>query len=242
MRDFAEAIAAAQRDAGNRGIGTLGEKTLHLALKYYFAPDPAAHERPIGGFVADAVTEDGVIEIQTRSLYRLKPKLNAFLPLCPVTVVFPVIADKTLYRVNEDGELLSCRRSPKHENVYSAMREIYALRQYLPNPQFRIILCELDLAEYSVQQSKSRRKKLDRIPLALRQIRALETPADYAAFLPDPLPEPLTASALASAAHCGEQSARLYLNLLGSMGILAEAGRSGRLKCWKRCGFNAIGG
>ena len=241
MNHFADALAAAHRDTGGRGIGTLGEKTLHLALKYYVAPDPETHERPVGGFVADAVTEDGVYEIQTHGLHRLRQKLDAFLPLCPVTVVHPVIADKTLYRVDEAGELLSVRRSPKHENVYSAMREIYTLRHYLTNPQFRIMLCELELAEYFVQQSKSRRKKLDRIPLALHRVLLLDTPADFAALLPEPLPEPLTAPALAAAVHTAELSARLYLNLLGSMGILAEAGRFGRLKCWKRCGFNDLG-
>lgn len=240
MTDFAEAIAAAQRDAGGRGIGTLGEKTLHLALKYYCAPDPETHERPLGGYVADAVTEDGVFEIQTRSLHRLKPKLDAFLPLCPVTVVHPVIAEKTLYRVDEAGELLSTRLSPKHETVYTAMEEIVGLRDYLTNPRFRILLCELALAEYSVQRGKSRREKHDRVPLALLNTHLLETPADYAAFLPDLLPEPLTVPALAAAAGTQDASARAYLNLLGSMGILAEAGRAGRLKCWKRTGSDAV--
>lgn len=241
MDGFADALAAAQRDAGGRGIGTLGEKTLHLALKYFFAPDSETHERPVGGYVADAVTEEGVIEIQTRGLHRLKPKLDAFLPLCPVTVVHPVIADKTLYRVDAEGELLSVRRSPKHENVYTAMREIHALRQYLPDPRFRILLCELELAEYAVQCGKERRKKLDRIPLGLRRVITLDAPADYAAFLPEILPEPLTAPALAAAVHTNVLAARLYLNLLGGMGILAEAGRDGRLKCWRRSGFSDIG-
>ncbi|MBP0971945.1 MAG: hypothetical protein J5753_07885, partial [Oscillospiraceae bacterium] len=240
MIDFAEALAAAQRDAGGRGIGTLGEKTLHLALKYFCAPDPETHERPLGGFVADAVTEDGVFEIQTRGLNRLKPKLHAFLPLCPVTVVHPVIAEKLLIRVDEAGELLLKRRSPKHETPLSAMREIYPLREYLADPRFRIMLCELELAEYSVQHSKSRREKCDRVPVALRRIHMLETPADYAAFLPEPLPDPLTSAALAAALHTAELPARLYLNLLGRMGILAEAGRAGRLKCWKRTGFDDI--
>lgn len=241
MGDFAAALTAAQRDAGGRGIGTLGEKTLHLALKYYFAPDPETHERPVGGYVADAVTVNGIVEIQTRGLHRLKPKLDAFLPVCPVTVVHPVIADKTLYRVDAAGELLTQRRSPKHENVYSVMREIYTLRQYVTDPRFRICLCELELAEYAVQCGKDCRKKLDRIPLALRRVITLDTPADYAALLPEPMPDPLTAPALAAAVHTPVLPVRLYLNLLGSMGVLAEAGRAGRLKCWKRIGFNDIG-
>ena len=74
MNEFDTALKAAELDMGGKGIGTMGEKTLHLALKYYFAPDPETHERPVGGFIADAVTEECVVEIQTRGFSRLKPK------------------------------------------------------------------------------------------------------------------------------------------------------------------------
>lgn len=239
-KDFSAALAAAARDMGGHGIGTIGEKTLHLALKYYVAPDPETHERPLGRFIADAVTEDGVFEIQTRGLSRLKPKLDEFLPLCPVTVVFPVITQKQLYRVDESGTIISERKSPKHETVYSAMREIYALRDYQAHPGFRICLCLIELAEYSVMHGNARREKLDRVPLALQEEILLESKADYAAFLPADLPEPITAPALAKAVHTTELYARMYLNLLGKMELLAECGRIGRYKGWKRtvlCGI-----
>ena len=101
MDRFPAACAAAARDLGCRGIGTLGEKSLHLTLKYYFAPDPDSHEQTVGGFIADVVTEDGIYEIQTRGLSRLKPKLDAFLPCCPVTVVHPVVTEKYLCSVED---------------------------------------------------------------------------------------------------------------------------------------------
>ena len=61
---FSSACAWAAARLGQGGIGTLGEKSLHAALKYYFEPCPENHEQPLGGFVADAVGEHGVIEIQ----------------------------------------------------------------------------------------------------------------------------------------------------------------------------------
>ena len=148
MIDFNAALAAAALDPGCRGIGTIGEKSLHLTLKYFFAPDPETHERPLGGFIADAVTEEGVFEIQTRGLSRLKPKLNAFLPLCSVTVVYPVAASTLLCCVDENGELLHQRKSPKHETVFTAMREIYTLRDALTNPNLRICVVSVDVAGY----------------------------------------------------------------------------------------------
>lgn len=229
MDDFAAAAAAAARDAGCKGIGTLGEKSLHLALKYYFAPDPLTHEQPLGHFVADAVTEDGVIEIQTRGLHRLKPKLDAFLPLCPVTVVHPVAADKLLVRVDENGEILSQRRSPKHETVFTAMRELYALRDYVTNPRFRMCIACVALTEYAVQSGKSRRVKLDRVPTALHAIYMLESPADYAALLP-PMPAVFTAAECAKLLHIPADSARMLLGLYARMGLYAAD--SARPKRW----------
>lgn len=231
MIDFAEAIALAERDAGGKGIGTLGEKTLHLALKYYFAPDPLSHEQPLGGFVADAVTEDGVIEVQTRGLSRLKPKITAFLPHCPVTVVHPVIAEKQLVRVDENGEVLAQRKSPKHECVFTAMREVYMLRDFVLHPEFRIVLTELELTEYSVQTGSRRRTKLDRVPTALRQLWVLESPADYAALLPD-MPEAFTAAECAKLLHISTDTARAMLNLYAKMGLMHGDGK--RPQRWSR--------
>ena len=46
-----------------QGIGTLGEKTLHRVLKAYFQPDPSKCEVRVGPYVADALTESGIVEI-----------------------------------------------------------------------------------------------------------------------------------------------------------------------------------
>lgn len=242
MEDFAAAIESAKRDIGCKGIGTMAEKSLHLALKYYFAPDADTHERPVGGFIADAVTEDGVIEIQTRGLSRLKPKLDAFLPLCPVTVVHPVAQTKWLCSVDENGVLQSRRKSPKHETVYTAMREVYTLREYLSKQNFRICISALEIAEYSVKRGKTKREKLDREPISLCEIWMLESPADYAALLPQELSEQFTASDLACAVHTTETNARMFLNLLAKMGMIVESGRKSRYKLWKRSVSDAIRG
>lgn len=242
MRNFEAALRAAERDMGCKGIGTVGEKTLHLALKYYFAPDPETHERPLGGFIADAVTEEGVIEIQTRGLSRLKPKLEAFLPLCPVTVVHPVADPKWVCRVDEYGELLSRRKSPKHESVYTAMREIYTLRDYLMHPNFRICICTVKLSEYSVQTGRRKRMKLDRVPEKLHAAQYLQSAADYAALLPDTLPELFTVQMLAAAIHAPEMQTRMLITLLVRLGILEESEKTGRCKRWRRCVSDIIGG
>lgn len=241
MQDFQEALRAAERDMGGKGIGTMGEKTLHLALKYYFAPDPETHERPVGGFIADAVTEDGVFEIQTRGLSRLKPKLNAFLPVCPVTVVHPVADPKWVCRVDESGELISRRKSPKHESVYTAMREIYTLRDYFAEPNFTVCICTVELEEYSVRMNARKHRKLDRLPLALRETCFLRSGADFAALLPQ-TGAPFSAAELAEMLRAPEMQTRMLISLSARFGVLKEADRNGRTKRWIRCGSGVIGG
>ncbi|MBQ1985834.1 MAG: hypothetical protein II230_05980, partial [Clostridia bacterium] len=61
---------ALQRTKGENGIGTLSEKALHAALKVYYEPDAESREITLGGYVADIVGEDGIIEIQTRGFER----------------------------------------------------------------------------------------------------------------------------------------------------------------------------
>jgi len=56
--------------ARERGkIGTLNEKTIHNALKCYYCNEDG-HEAKIGDFYADAIGENGIIEIQTANFLK----------------------------------------------------------------------------------------------------------------------------------------------------------------------------
>jgi hypothetical protein len=58
-------------------IGTLNEKPLHAALKVWYALPGDRLEVSVGGFIADIVRGDLLIEIQTRHLAAMKRKLHA---------------------------------------------------------------------------------------------------------------------------------------------------------------------
>ena len=75
--------------AEENGIGTLGEKKLHAALKRFYAKDSTCLEVPLGRFVADVFDGERVVEVQTRQFARLEKKLRFFLERYPVTVVYP---------------------------------------------------------------------------------------------------------------------------------------------------------
>ena len=147
---FAEALSAVLSIEQERsGIGQLAEKKLHLTLKHYFQPDSTFHEQEIGRHVADAVTVDGIVEVQTAGYGRLKDKLSVWSPLVPVTVVCPVPRRKTLVWIDpETGALVRESKSPKTGNWFDAFWELSHIRSHLCMPNVTFLLCLLDVREY----------------------------------------------------------------------------------------------
>lgn len=214
-------------------IGTLGEKSLHAVLKLYYEPDITRHEQQIGAHIADIVNEDGIIEIQTRNLSALRPKLNAFLNICRVTVVHPVIASKRIISINGDtGEVISVRKSPKHGTIYSEIRELYTLREFLTRENIALRFPLLAADEYRTFGVRTKRRKKQRtksgeyisdtLPTNIIDEIRLDKPSDYAIFLPEGLPAKFTTHQFAAAAETDEQSARMTINLLIRTGQLDQ--------------------
>ena len=77
---FSQALSAAlTRDRGLHGsVGTQNEKLIHAVLKNYYVPFSDSQEIRIGKYFADAVSDEGIFEIQTRKLYALRGKLADF--------------------------------------------------------------------------------------------------------------------------------------------------------------------
>ncbi|MBQ8905273.1 MAG: hypothetical protein IJY85_02765 [Ruminococcus sp.] len=229
---------AAALAKGANGIGTLGEKSLHAALKFYFEPDESCHELPLGGFVADIIGEHGVIEIQTRNLRKLIRKLDAFLEACPVTVVHPLCCEKYVVWHEPCGNIASRRKSPAHAKLWHALPELYAVKYALDNPRFRLCLCMLTIEEHRCldgygTQKKSRATKLDRVPVKLHEEIWFESPSDYLRFLPQGLPVCFTSAEVADAGGMPVAYARILLNILTYLELLLPAGRQGNQKIYR---------
>lgn len=120
------------------------------------------HEIPIENYVADIYTGKEIIEIQTRQFNRMRDKLRAFLPLYPVTVVYPIPRYKWLIWIDEkSGELSAPRKSPAKGSAYQAFKELYKIKMFLkePNLHFKFVL--LDMEEYRLLNGWSRDRKRD---------------------------------------------------------------------------------
>ena len=233
-----EAFEAAKKkivgvDRQRIGIGTLSEKTIHAILKNYYQSDEDKQEMPIENFVADIYSDGEIIEIQTRQFNRMRDKLKAFLPLYPVTIVYPIPREKWIIWIDEEsGELSKKRKSPVKGNPYMAFPELYKIKMFLKEPNLRLKFVFLDMEEYKLLNGWSRDRKkgssrYDRIPTELVEEIDINCIRDYMQFVPYELEGEFTSKEFAKAAHISVSLAQTVLNILYYVGTVTRTGKRG---------------
>lgn len=226
-----ERTVCACRD--KKGIGTLGEKTLHALLKDYFEPDRGKQEIRLEGYYADIYNGEEIIEIQTCQFNKLRGKLAVFLKDYPVTVVYPVEERKRLYWLDrESGEISGGRLSPRKGNVYQICPELYKIKDFLKNPNLRLHVIVLEVEEYRILDGWSRDRKRgatrrDRIPKKLNGELCIASPGDYRKLVPEGLPDEFGSMEFAAAAHISRRLAQVALNILYELGTVERTGKKG---------------
>ncbi len=220
-------------DRQRLGIGTLSEKTVHAILKNYLQPDEDHHEIPIEGYVADIYKDGEIIEIQTRQFDKMRSKLQAFLPIYQVTIVYPIPREKKVIWIDEEsGELSTPRKSPLKGTPYTVFPELYKIKMFLKNPNLRLKLILMDMEEYKLLNGWSKDKKkgasrFDRIPTELVEEVEINCIEDYMQFIPYELEEEFTVKEFAKAAHIPVKLAGIVVNILHHTGILEHIGKRG---------------
>ena len=159
--DFEAALLLAGEGRCREGIGRLGEKSVHAVLKYAYEPHPENHEIPLGGYVADILGEDGVIEVQSRDLWKLAPKLRAFLPVCRVTVVCPLAASEWILRTDPDTGETARRKSPKRARPFDILPALSPapIRELLLHPRLRLRVVMLEVERQDIAKPGACRRQ-----------------------------------------------------------------------------------
>lgn len=228
------------QEQGMNGIGTLGEKTVHSVLKYYLSPELLSHEVRVGGFVADICTGKEIIEIQTRNFDRLRRKLQAFLSFAPVTIVYPIPSTKWIRWVNpQTGEISPRRKSPKSGKPYSIFPELYKIKEYLINPNLRLMILLIDLEEYRLLNGWSEDKKKgstrsDRIPTELIDEFIIHGKEGYLQLIPTQLDKEFTVKDFKKATGASLREAQVALHVLNYVGAIEKTGKKGRSFVYRR--------
>ena len=214
-----------------QSIGTQMEKTLHKSIKHYLCPDAMCHEFKIGTFIADIYQNGKITEIQTGSFRSMESKLSKLLDHYPITIVYPVIRKKTIYRM-DSGASSKPVRSPKTGQPLSIASELVQIRSHLLHPNLDFIIFMVDVDEYRVKSlDPSNRKAYDRIDQFAKgvpQLISLRTKQDYVDLLPKTLPEQFTVVELMKAAKLNQTDAQALVTVLRDLNVIFHAGKRGR--------------
>ncbi len=224
----------------SKGIGTLGEKTLHAVLKYYIEPEEKYHEQRLGAFVADILKNGEIWEIQTRSFNKLRKKLAAFLEEHQVTIVYPLPRTKWLIWLDQNtGEATKKRKSPKLGSACDCFHELYKIKSLLAHPNLNLRIVMLDVEEYRYLNGWDLAKKrgssrCNRIPLAIAGELHIAAAGDYQELIPPALTTGFTTKDFSKAAKISPAKAGLALNVLRHLGAVEAVGKSGNAILYNR--------
>ncbi len=231
---FAAAGALALADGDVKGgIGTLGEGYVHKILKYYLEPNAEKREVEYLGFVADIKNAGGITEIQTGSFDKLLPKLERFLKDTNVTLVCPVISNKTIYTTGACGELLSSRKSPRHKSIFDAAIELYKIRDYLTSPRLTVRVVFLSACEYK-SYGAAKNKKGTLIPNGIENEVLFSGRDSYRALLPDKLDTEFFAKDYYKAIASRSRYSYYALKLCEYLGFIKNVGKRGKAFIYRR--------
>ncbi|MDR3312136.1 MAG: hypothetical protein LBS64_03280 [Spirochaetaceae bacterium] len=230
---------------------TCNESSLHRALKEeYAARFGGTVEQVVDGKVCDIVAADGtILEIQTTSLAKLAPKIAALLPRHRIRLVYPLVTLKYIELRDSGGTLISRRKSPKKQTIHSIFRELTGIYPWLTHEHFLLEALEVTVAEQRVRtlepvqlpnKSRTFRRnwyKTGKCLLSRGDSRLFAGAADYAALLPQELPEEFSVRDLAQAGV--GKNAPLMRWVLERMGVIVLLGKRGRARYY-RCALRPI--
>lgn len=218
-------------------VGTQNEKIIHSALKNYYIPDENLQEIRVGGFIADGICGDRLIEIQTRDLYRLKDKLKYYTKENHVTIIYPMeIMRDTVFVDENSGEIISNTPRRKLNRRLKLYEELYSIREFLTDENITVIIAKLKTQRQifckngkipDLKSRNSRRKtKILTIPTELNEEISIALPHGLRKFLPEKLPEKFTRAEFLKAAN--EPKSSLLTEVLRAAGIIEKIGNIGR--------------
>jgi hypothetical protein len=214
-------------------IGTLNEGALHAQLKSWCARPGDRAEQKVDGYVIDLVRGDLLIEVQTGGFAPLRRKLDALLPAHRVRLVAPIAVSRRIVRVSPDGEVLSARRSPKHERVEDVFTRLVSIPTLLAHEHFELEIVFAHVEEVRTFDPRRAWRRRGWV-VAGRSLASVETSVllasreDALALLPAGLPEAFDTLELATAAGIDRGLAQRMTYCLRHCGALTCTEKRGR--------------
>ena len=125
------------------------------------------------------------------------------------------------------GEIISAKRSPKHEKDTDVLSELYYLATFLKNPRFEIKFLHITAEEYRFSERVRYRKSgafdNDLRPISLVRCTQISSVGDVKKILPRELTEkPFTSAEFSKFTKLHARRLYMALSLLINLGILTR--------------------
>ena len=256
---MSEAASLDSADEEYDGIGTLGEKQMHAAIKRFICPEEQYHEIPLDTgerageldengkkikkrrFVADVLKGDNVYEIQTGPLAPLTDKIRWILENTShnVTVIHPIAETKWVNVLNKQNDVENRYRSPVKGKLKDIAPELYAVKDFVDSPRFCLVILMMEAEQYIKNagkkgRSRTKYKKYELIPVNLLRAHLFRSKEDYKIFIPDSLEGEFTVKTFSSQSKIRGMDAYHTIYTLADMGLVEECGKIGRAKAFKK--------
>jgi len=212
----------------------LNDKSLHTALKDWYARPEDRQEVVVDGYVIDVVRDGLLIEIQTRSFAKIKSKLLDLVPRYRVLLAYPVAQAKWIVKLGKDGKgTLDRRKSPKRGAIVQVFEELVSFPTLLADPNFSLevlLTQEEETRRHDPRRGWRRRGWVTHKRHLVQVVDCyhFDTPLDMAVLLPSGLRSSFTTTDLASALGQRRRLAQRMAYCLREMGVISQIGKKGK--------------
>jgi hypothetical protein len=234
LRGLKQMTRGSKASHARRGsIGTLGERSLHSALKDWYAEPGDRLEAEVDGFHIDIVRGKLLIEIQTSNFSSQRKKLRSLTGRHHVRLVFPIAKEKWIIRFSADGlTRLGRRKSPKKGHLLLLFEELVSIPGLMnvENFSLEVLLIQEEEVRYDDGQGSWLRKGWslkDHRLLAVVSRYVFKRPSDFLAFIPQDLSDPFSTSELAKGIGQPRWLAQKMAYCLRHMGTIEVVGKKG---------------
>ena len=220
-------------------IGVLRETPLHASIKAWYTEPGDEVEVAFERFVIDIVRDDLLIEIQTRALRSMRSKLDALLDAHRFRIVHPIATARTIVKIDDGGEVVSRRRSPKRGRAEDIFSELVSMPTLIDHPNLAIDLPLI--SEDEVRQrhdTKGRRRGgwtvVSRSLTEVHDVIRIESGNDLGAMLPDSLEDGFTTAELAETHGVPRRLAQQMTYCLRHLGQIRITDKRGNALVYER--------